>query len=99
MTVFYVKEIDRLTDFGFTKSQTSNLYYLRTHRAANVCVDASDRRLIIYSPSADAIGILCKMYAEGILEMADTTEHYVNMKVTEEERDAILEMRSKKYGS
>ena len=93
MKQFYVKDLERLKDFGF--KYRDGEYFMVTHRAANVWINEDSRRMVFASPSKDFIALICEMYKQDVIEIFDDKEEPTfNMKVTEEEMKMIFERRN-----
>ena len=95
MKQFYVKDLNKLSDFGFT--QKDGRYWLKIKRTPNIWVCKGSNYLTFQSPSKDCIAVVCEMYKQGAIEILDENkEGYHNMAVTEEEAQMIYEYREQK---
>ena len=93
MKQFYVKDLSKLKDYGFWLTDRHE-YWWRLKRALNVIVHEDSGMMTFFSPSKDAIALVCEMYKNGIIEILDDEETATyNMKVTEEEMKMIFERR------
>lgn len=93
MKQFYVKDLSKLKDYGFWLTDRHE-YWLRLKRALNVIVHEDSGMMTFFSPSKDAIALVCEMYKNGLIEILDDEETATyNMKVTEEEMKMIFERR------
>jgi hypothetical protein len=93
MKHFYVNDLTKLKDYGFWLTERHE-YWLRCKRALNIIVQEDSGMMTFYSPSRDAIAIVCEMYQKGIIEILDDCETATyNMKVTEDEMKLIYRLR------
>lgn len=96
MKVFYVKDLTRLKDYGFCIFNEQGDYLLQNQkRVSCVRVNTKNHLMTLFSPSRDTIAVLCKMYVDKVFEIFDET-HFVDMKVSEEEQELILQFRKQK---
>ena len=93
---FFVKQSCDLSKYGFVEVREGCWFWHRPrkfgHGGVNMVVYTDDFRLTFQSASADAIAIVCQMYANDDIIIVDENDLY-NMLLTEEEYNAVVKMR------
>lgn len=96
MKQFYIKDLSKLEQYGFfTANETE--YWIRLKKSLNIIINKYSKMMTFFSPSKDAIALVCEMYKDGVIEIFDDQEPATfNMKVTEEEMKVIFDLRNEK---
>ncbi len=96
MTYFFVRDFNKLKEYGFIQWDNGN-YFMRTNRAINLTVEKDTGKINFCSPTSDCIATICEMVQLGLVDVvkADKAEVY-KMYVTKEEQALLYKMRKEK---
>ena len=95
-----VKDVTKLKDYGFIHNEKSLFsaddyrYYTKTRSTPQLIVDTNRRCVLLNSPSAVSVKVLCEMYKDGVIEFVDyRTKPKYQVSVTKEEYEMIMKLR------
>lgn len=102
MKDFYVNNTTKLEQFGFQQTKTGEFVYCYVRKngyssTISLYVNSQTGRVVIQSPSREAIALLCELYKQGILEIIDDNDAaVVRMNLTPEEAEMVRQLRTGK---